>query len=127
VALVAVSRGRLVGVDIEKLDAAGPMARRDAVLHPDERARDTEELTTTWVRKESLLKATGDGLRVDPAEIRLSDPDEEPRLLEWAGDRVLAATWMADLRIDGFTACVTVLADRIDLSSRPAAPAALSR
>ena len=120
--LVAVSCHHRVGVDIERLDAAGTLASTTVVLHPEEHARGAAELTRVWVRKESVLKATGEGLRVDPAQVRLSAPDEEPRVLEWPADHDPGSVWMADMRIDGYAACVSVLRDGTRLSSPTGAP-----
>jgi 4'-phosphopantetheinyl transferase len=107
--VVALSGDHPVGVDIERVDEASGLASARVVLHPEERAGSADELTKVWVRKESLLKATGDGLRVAPADIRLSRPVDAPRLLEWVG-RELPAASMRDLAIDGYSACLTVLA-----------------
>jgi 4'-phosphopantetheinyl transferase len=64
-ALVALRRGRDVGVDLERQTSGGGALLPDAV-------RD-------WVRKEALLKSTGHGLLVDPAEFSI-----EPRgALRW--------------------------------------------
>jgi 4'-phosphopantetheinyl transferase len=38
-----------------------------------------------WTRKEAVLKATGDGLRVPLRSLRLSGPEEPPRLVAWEG------------------------------------------
>jgi 4'-phosphopantetheinyl transferase len=124
--LVGVSREVPIGVDVEKDVAAGPAGAAD-LLHAEERARTSQERTTVWVRKESLLKATGDGLLVDPTRIRLTDADEEPRLLEWSGGPSLPGTWMHDLSIDGYAACLTLLGSTDAISRPPEASAAASR
>ena len=127
VVVVALSRDRPVGIDIELAGAAGRPGPTEVLLHDRERAATAEERTTVWVRKESLLKATGDGLHVDPTLIRLTAPDRRPRILEWPGGEAPAA-WMQDLDIDGYAACVTVLGDEpAEVSLRRAAPAAASR
>jgi 4'-phosphopantetheinyl transferase len=91
---VAVVRGGLVGVDVERLpptlevDALVPQVLSDqeqakfAELAPAERLRG---LLTYWTRKEALLKATGDGLRVPMPAITVSGPDEPPVLRRWSG------------------------------------------
>jgi len=127
--VVAVSESGSVGVDIERL-AAPRFAGFDAVaLHHCELAPSLDTRAATWVRKESLLKATGDGLRVDPRQIWLSDPDQPARLIEWgAPDPPRSGVWMQDLEIEGHAACVTVLSELTpQLSLRQAAPEELPR
>jgi 4'-phosphopantetheinyl transferase len=121
IVVVAVSTDHSVGVDIERIDQTWPTGTADLLLHEDERAHDAAALTTLWVRKESLLKANGDGLRVEPSGLRLTDPVELPRLLQWTnGPGVPAA--MQDLEIDGYAACVTVLESRtVRVTQRQAA------
>lgn len=53
-----------MGIDVEDGDAA------DGALR-------------TWVRKEAVLKATGDGLSIDPDRLRLGPADQAPRVEEW--------------------------------------------
>lgn len=36
------------------------------------------------MRKEAVLKATGDGMFVAPADIEVSGPTEEPGLIAWS-------------------------------------------
>ncbi len=119
VALVAVSTDHPVGVDVECIDQTWPVGSSNGTLHAQERPRDAAALTTLWVRKESLLKATGDGLHVEPALLRLDDGSVGPRLLEWPDGP--AVTTMKDLEIEGYAACVSVLgADSVRVTQRQA-------
>jgi len=43
------------------------------------------DLLHYWCRKESVLKATGDGLNVDLTGLQVSGPDEAPVLVDWPG------------------------------------------
>ena len=64
-----------------------------------------------WVRKESVLKATGHGLTIDPRSIRVSAPDRRPELLIWPADeQEIGPSQMFDLDVpEGYSAAVTVL------------------
>jgi 4'-phosphopantetheinyl transferase len=112
--LVAVTDAGPVGVDVERIDAAGFAGFDDVALHPSE--RDSERAPAaaararTWVRKESLLKALGTGLAVDPRSVRLSAPHEPPQVLQWPGTDG-GTPWMYDLDVPpGYVAAATVLA-----------------
>ena len=80
--LVAVSWTGAVGVDVERLDRFSDPALAGVVLHPEERAATPDRLAATWVRKEALLKMTGDGLvggtRPDPAGRAADSPGRRP-------------------------------------------------
>lgn len=103
VTLVAVTRGRAVGVDVEVVrsdfDDAGLVAR---LFSRRERAQ-LEELPepqrraaffACWVRKEAYLKATGEGLAGGLAHFDVSvGPDEPARLLAVHGHPDEAAWW----------------------------------
>ncbi|MEU8524590.1 4'-phosphopantetheinyl transferase superfamily protein [Streptomyces sp. NPDC048629] len=79
-----------VGVDVEQLTRPGEAPLM--VLSAEERAaydllpegERTRGFTRYWTRKEAVLKATGDGLSVDPALLTVSAPDAPAALLGWA-------------------------------------------
>ncbi|MBC6460064.1 4'-phosphopantetheinyl transferase family protein [Actinomadura sp. HBU206391] len=95
---LAVTGGGPVGVDVEsRAITTGDI--EEQVLGPAELAdlRGLAEgerqrgLLAYWTRKESIVKATGDGLRAPLTDLRVSAPGEAPRLLAWAGRPGLAA------------------------------------
>jgi 4'-phosphopantetheinyl transferase len=113
--VVAVSKVGAVGVDVELVDAAGFEEFPLVAAHPEEpplSLADVRGRTRIWVRKESLLKATGRGLRVDPRLVRVTGPEQPPELISWdADDPPTASVWMEDLHLtDRYAAAVTVLA-----------------
>jgi 4'-phosphopantetheinyl transferase len=100
-----------VGVDVEPSDRAMDVeALAEQALAPAEREalagrrgageRD-RALLTWWTRKEAVLKATGDGLTVEPREVIVSAPWEAPRLLAFASRPALVnGCVLADLAPD---------------------------
>ncbi|MET9953384.1 4'-phosphopantetheinyl transferase superfamily protein [Streptomyces sp. NPDC006339] len=88
---VALTSGTPVGVDVERVTdlvelplpvlSAEERAVFDRVPGPERAAA----FTAYWVRKEAVLKATGEGLRVDPARLTVSAPDRPAELLGWRG------------------------------------------
>lgn len=108
--LLAVSDGRLIGVDLE---ARRPIPERDSMVeryfHPDERTDyestpiDVREaaFVRLWVRKEAFVKAVGLGLSMDLRRFSVATPDGRVRLAE---ARLLApdapkAWWVVDLTL----------------------------
>jgi len=91
---VAVVRDAHVGVDVEQIVPGLEVeALAREVLSEDEREVFDELASgdrqrgflTYWTRKEALLKATGDGLRVPMDSITVSGPGESPVLRRWSG------------------------------------------
>ncbi|MFJ9825626.1 4'-phosphopantetheinyl transferase family protein [Streptomyces sp. NPDC101160] len=89
---VALSLEAPVGVDVERVPepsaelplpvlSSAERAEYDRVAAPERAAA----FTTYWVRKEAVLKATGEGLRVDPARLTVAAPDRPAELLGWRG------------------------------------------
>jgi 4'-phosphopantetheinyl transferase len=107
---VALTRVAPVGVDVETMSGRVDIDLvAGQVMGDGERAAGPHDFFVYWTRKESAVKATGDGLRVPLRQVLVSAPDEPARLLSYAGRLGLAAT-MADLRPDdGYRAALTVL------------------
>lgn len=95
-ALVAVTAGAHVGVDLEQVDRERPFLRLAArsfdaaestwlqARPPQRTARDFYRI---WTLKEAYLKALGTGLTVPPASFRIELQEDPPRLLSAvAGD-----------------------------------------
>lgn len=90
----AAARRVPVGIDVEVQDRAhdfdaladvtltGPERSALAALSPE--ARELASMTL-WTRKEAVLKATGDGLRVSLLDVEVTGPLEPPRLVRWIG------------------------------------------
>ena len=123
--VVALTRAGRVGVDVER-SAAASFPGFDAVAaHEHEAPDDVEARTVLWVRKESLLKATGRGLAVDPRRIRLTGAQDPPGVVDREVDRLpFGPVQMFDLEITaGYRAALTVLsAARPVVEVRPADP-----
>jgi 4'-phosphopantetheinyl transferase len=81
----------MVGVDVEQVTARNVEELADAVLSPDERIEFNSLNTAArqsaffryWVRKEAVLKATGEGLAAPMAQLTVSGPTRRPALRDW--------------------------------------------
>lgn len=128
--VVALSTVGPVGVDVEHEASAGFANFAAVALHHSESADGPREQTVTWVRKESLVKATGAGLRLDPTLVRLSGPTSTPpSVIDWPGLRwPTSQVHLYDVEVaPDHVAAVTVLAEtRPDLVVSRHPPAAVA-
>ncbi|MDH2424466.1 4'-phosphopantetheinyl transferase superfamily protein [Sphaerisporangium sp. TRM90804] len=120
--VVALTEAGPVGVDVERIPTApveelvriGLAAEeREIVLGLPEELRHAA-FTHYWGCKEAVLKATGHGLRVPPAKVRVSRPfDGPPALLSWPLDLPVENVRLSTLEPgDGYAGVVAVLTDR---------------
>lgn len=112
--VVALTEDGPVGVDVEVIRSV-ERALFSYVVAPDELfAFDEHAFFVQWARKESVLKATGEGLLRAMTSVVLGSPDEPPRLVRYGtcqpGAGADAIVAMADLDASpGHVACVTVV------------------
>jgi 4'-phosphopantetheinyl transferase len=110
-----------VGVDVEQvsdvdfetmLEFVLGDAERRAFGELEGRAARRRAFLRYWTRKESVLKATGDGLRIPMRHVTLGPPDEPPRLTGFTGrPDLVGAAHLTDLRPGpGYVGALTVLA-----------------
>ncbi|HKD82306.1 MAG TPA: 4'-phosphopantetheinyl transferase superfamily protein [Candidatus Angelobacter sp.] len=121
--LFAFSRSAEVGVDIEQMRPLPDM--REVAKHhfaasefnqweATAELKRLEAFYQCWTRKESFIKAIGEGLSCPLDSFEVTFGSEEPaRLTRVDGDEALAAQWwMADLRgFAGYAAAVTTRRD----------------
>jgi 4'-phosphopantetheinyl transferase len=125
--VVAISRGIELGVDIERVGAAN---EEDSLVESVLGAGEHRELRALaaplrawgfcryWTRKEAILKATGDGLSVEPALIAVTPPGRPAGLVSWTGPaRPTRAVHLYDLEIaDGYAASLASIGDPVERS-----------
>jgi 4'-phosphopantetheinyl transferase len=102
-ALVAVSAGRPVGVDLEAVRAFEKLVDVPAhIFSPRELAEfkrlgpseQPRAFFNAWTRKEAIVKATGLGFSTDVAEVEVTfAPGEPARVVRLHGDAAAAAEW----------------------------------
>lgn len=115
--LVAVSDGSPIGVDVEDIAARGPVDHTELAMRvcdPIERPHvgSLRDFLVYWTRKEALLKASGEGLRVPPADVVVTPPDLPPAVLAWRG-RPRPECQMANVDLGpGHVASLAVLTTR---------------
>jgi 4'-phosphopantetheinyl transferase len=119
---VALTRAGEVGVDVEHRSTGRALPSPRNVLTASEPIGRPEDLLTYWCRKESVIKATGDGSRVPFGQIVVSAAGEPARLVSYRGNPLTA--FMTDLDLgDAYAGAVTVLSpDRVRVDIRSAAP-----
>lgn len=103
VALLAFTRGREIGVDVEPvrpLDDADRVARRFfsdqeyAVYTAVPDAQKPQAFFNCWTRKEAFIKAIGEGLSCPLKSFAVTlRPDEPARLVQIRGSQTEAARW----------------------------------
>jgi 4'-phosphopantetheinyl transferase len=99
IALVALSDGREVGIDVERTDRRSHAILRALTASEHEALGQTPahlDLMRIWCRKEALAKATGGGLRWAPERFDTTAP-EGYRL----SDLDIAAGYVAALAVEG--------------------------
>jgi 4'-phosphopantetheinyl transferase len=111
-----------IGLDVERVAPPRADGLADAVLSPAERAefdrsdpaRRGHDFFRYWVRKEAVLKATGEGLRVPLPNLTISPADQAPRLVQWSGRPDAAARFaLYDLDCDpGHAASLAIIGER---------------
>ena len=119
-AIYAISRSCVPGVDIEFIDRT---IDHDGVAQRFFSAREFSELRripaagrkraffACWTRKEAVMKATGDGMRMALDQIEVTvDPDGQPRLLSTPGEQT--ADWTLHTVDAGSSYVATVAAHR---------------
>jgi 4'-phosphopantetheinyl transferase len=107
---VAVTDVGPVGLDVERLDHRDYRRLLPIALAPDEpEPVSLREFLTYWTRKESVVKATGDGLVQPMAEVAVTGPAAPPRLVRYGSGEPIAT--MVDLQPDAeHLGALTVLA-----------------
>lgn len=126
-AVLAISRGVRLGVDLERIGREGPdPAMIASVLSVAERAALAATpapsrpwaFSRYWTRKEALLKATGDGLGVPPERISVTAPTDDPALVDWVDPRrPLGAVHLYDLDpVAGYCAALATLGSPVRAS-----------
>lgn len=98
-----------IGVDVEVVTERDYLDLARAFLAPGELVDGSDSFYTLWTRKEAVIKATGDGLRMPLPRVAVSPADKAPELVEYAGTRLSCS--MADLQPEpGYIGALAILA-----------------
>lgn len=110
---VAASTAGPVGIDLEALRPLDHQPLLDGVLAREERDKVTsaEGFLTYWVRKESVLKATGAGLSIPMHTLIVTPPARPPRLLRYPSVPALKAQMMDLSPARDYAGAATVLTE----------------
>jgi 4'-phosphopantetheinyl transferase len=123
--VVAISRAVRLGVDVERVGAAGPDAslmasvlcatEQEAFMATPSPARPWA-FCRYWTRKEAVLKASGDGLAISPVRIAVTAPGSAPSLVRWSGPgRPSTSVHLCDLDAPpGYAAALATLAEQLE-------------
>lgn len=108
-AVVALAEAGPVGIDVEAKTRRDVGRLAGNVLSPREVLRDPDDFYVYWCRKEAVVKATGDGLRVPFVDVIVSDARDPARLVSYQGESIDCA--VADLAIrPDYASAIAVLA-----------------
>lgn len=110
---VAITKAGSVGVDVEHRSPQVPSTIAEVILGFGEELKSPEDLLIYWCRKESVVKATGQGLRIPLREVTVSAADQPPTLTGYPGRSIAAA--MADIPLPlphEYVGSVTILTDQ---------------
>ena len=128
-ALVVLTHGHEIGVDIEQiryLEDARALAASEfsdaerAAFEALPVAFQSEAFLRAWVRKEAFLKATGEGLHRSLADIEVTfAPHEDARLLAVSSDVNASQRWsmISLVPCAGFTGAIVAEAPAVELAS----------
>lgn len=117
---VALTQAGPVGIDLERVTAPPWEVVQRCHAAGEPRPRSAPDFYRWWTRKESVLKATGEGLYRDPLEVVVAERGPGPYLERYAGHPLVAT--MSDLTPGpDHVGCVTVLG-RFDVELRAGPP-----
>jgi 4'-phosphopantetheinyl transferase len=106
---VATTSAAPIGVDLELVTERDYLGLARAFLAPGETVDGPDSFYTLWTRKEAIIKATGDGLRMPLPRVAVSPAGVAPELVGYA-DTELSCS-MADLQPrSGYIGALAILA-----------------
>jgi 4'-phosphopantetheinyl transferase len=107
---LAVTAAAPIGVDVEAMVERDHVGLATTFLAETETVDGPSAFYTLWTRKEAVVKATGDGLRMPLTRVVVGDPGGPARLISYGGTPLRSC--MQDLQLEpGYAGAVAVLAD----------------